>query len=81
MSPSKGVLFYGPPGCGKTLIAQATASESGANYICIKGPEIFDKFLGESEKTIRLIFNKARSCAPTIIFLDEISFFDFREII
>jgi SpoVK/Ycf46/Vps4 family AAA+-type ATPase len=67
-----GILLYGPPGCGKTLIAQATASESGANYICIKGPEIFDKFLGESEKTIRLIFNRARSCAPTIIFLDEI---------
>jgi SpoVK/Ycf46/Vps4 family AAA+-type ATPase len=67
-----GILLYGPPGCGKTLIAQATACEAGANFICIKGPEIYDKFLGESEKKIRLIFNKARSCAPTIIFLDEI---------
>jgi SpoVK/Ycf46/Vps4 family AAA+-type ATPase len=67
-----GVLLYGPPGCGKTLIAQATACESSANYIAIKGPEILDKFLGESEKTIRLIFSRARSCAPTIIFFDEI---------
>nr|UXY87450.1 cell division control protein 48 [Cryptomonas sp.] len=67
-----GVLLYGPPGCGKTLIAQATACESGANYIGIKGPEIFDKFLGESEKTIRLIFERARLCSPTIIFFDEI---------
>ena len=66
-----GVLLYGPPGCGKTLIAHATAYESGANFMCIKGPEIFDKFLGESEKKIRLIFDKARSCAPTIIFFDE----------
>nr|UXY87948.1 cell division control protein 48 [Cryptomonas curvata] len=67
-----GYFIIWPPGCGKTLIAQATACESGANFICIKGPEIFDKFLGESEKKIRLIFNKARCCAPTIIFLDEI---------
>ncbi|AFP65333.1 cell division control protein 48 (nucleomorph) [Chroomonas mesostigmatica CCMP1168] len=67
-----GILLFGPPGCGKTLIAKAVANESHANFISIKGPEIFDKFLGESEKEIRSIFNKARSCAPTVIFFDEI---------
>lgn len=67
-----GFLLYGPPGCGKTLIAQAIARESGSNFIGVKGPEIFDKFLGESEKSIRSIFSKARSQAPTIIFFDEI---------
>jgi len=67
-----GFLLYGPPGCGKTLIAQAVANESGAKFIGVKGPEIFDKFLGESERSIRTIFSKARSQAPTIIFFDEI---------
>jgi ribosome biogenesis ATPase len=67
-----GFLLYGPPGCGKTLIAQAIANESSATFIGVKGPEIFDKFLGESEKTIRSIFSKARANSPTIIFFDEI---------
>ena len=67
-----GFLLYGPPGCGKTLIAQAVANECGATFIGVKGPEIFDKFLGESEKSIRSIFSKARLFAPTIIFFDEI---------
>jgi len=67
-----GFLLYGPPGCGKTLIAQAIANESSATFIGVKGPEIFDKFLGESEKTIRSIFSKARVNSPTIIFFDEI---------
>jgi ribosome biogenesis ATPase len=69
---SYGFLLYGPPGCGKTLIAQAVANESGAKFIGVKGPEIFDKFLGESERSIRSIFSKARSLAPSIIFFDEI---------
>jgi SpoVK/Ycf46/Vps4 family AAA+-type ATPase len=67
-----GFLLFGPSGCGKTLIAQVVAQESQANFIAIKGPEIYNKFLGESEKEIRSIFNKARLCAPTIIFFDEI---------
>jgi len=66
-----GVLLFGPPGCGKTLIARATAFESNANFISIKGPEILNKFLGESEKSIRTLFQKARLCPPTIIFFDE----------
>ena len=66
-----GVLLFGPPGCGKTLIARATAYESNANFISIKGPEILNKFLGESEKSIRTLFQKARLCPPTIIFFDE----------
>jgi SpoVK/Ycf46/Vps4 family AAA+-type ATPase len=66
-----GLLLFGPPGCGKTLIARATAYESGSNYISIKGPEILNKFLGESEKSIREIFKKARLCPPAIIFFDE----------
>lgn len=66
-----GVLLYGPPGCGKTLVAQALAFESGASFISIKGPELLDKFLGESEKAIRSLFQKARTCPPSIIFFDE----------
>jgi SpoVK/Ycf46/Vps4 family AAA+-type ATPase len=67
-----GFLLFGPSGCGKTLIAQVVAYESQANFIAIKGPEIFNKFLGESEKEIRSIFSKARSCSPCILFFDEI---------
>mmetsp|Transcript_523 Transcript_523/g.1226 ORF Transcript_523/g.1226 Transcript_523/m.1226 type:complete len:281 (-) Transcript_523:403-1245(-) len=66
-----GILLFGPPGCGKTLISQALAYESGASLISVKGPEILDKFLGESEKAIRYLFEKARSCSPSIIFFDE----------
>jgi transitional endoplasmic reticulum ATPase len=70
--PPKGILLYGPPGCGKTLLARAVATESEANFISIKGPEVFSKWVGESEKAIREVFRKARMAAPAVIFLDEI---------
>ena len=69
--PPKGILLYGPPGCGKTLLARAVATESEANFITIKGPEVFSKWVGESEKAIREVFRKARMAAPAIIFFDE----------
>ncbi len=72
IEPPKGILLYGPPGCGKTLLAKAVATESGANFIAIKGPEILSKWVGESEKAIREIFRRARQVAPAIIFFDEI---------
>jgi transitional endoplasmic reticulum ATPase len=72
IKPPKGILLYGPPGCGKTLLAKAVATESEANFITIKGPEIFSKWVGESEKAIREIFRKARQAAPCIVFIDEI---------
>ncbi|MEM5831287.1 MAG: AAA family ATPase, partial [Candidatus Aenigmatarchaeota archaeon] len=72
IEPPKGVLLYGPPGTGKTLLAKAVANESGANFIAIKGPEIFSKWVGESERAIREIFRKAREVSPSIIFIDEI---------
>ncbi|MCX8161616.1 MAG: AAA family ATPase, partial [Candidatus Bathyarchaeota archaeon] len=72
LKPPKGILLYGPPGCGKTLLAKAVANESGANFIGVKGPEIFSKWVGESEKAIREIFRKARMAAPCIVFFDEI---------
>jgi len=68
----KGVLLFGAPGTGKTLIAKAIATESNVNFISIKGPEVMSKWVGESEKAIRLIFKKARQVAPSIVFLDEI---------
>lgn len=68
----KGVLLYGPPGCSKTLTAKALATESGLNFLAVKGPEILNKYVGESERTIREIFRKARTAAPSIIFFDEI---------
>ncbi|MFH1294891.1 MAG: AAA family ATPase, partial [Candidatus Aenigmatarchaeota archaeon] len=72
IKPPTGVLFYGPPGCGKTMIAKAVANEAGANFISIRGPEITSKWVGESEKHIREIFKRAKQVAPTIIFFDEI---------
>lgn len=68
----KGVLLYGPPGCSKTLTAKALATESGVNFLAVKGPEIFNKYVGESERAIREIFRKARAASPSIIFFDEI---------
>lgn len=68
----RGILLYGPPGTGKTLIAQAVSKESNANFISVKGPEMFSKWLGESEKAIRETFKKARQVAPCVIFFDEI---------
>ncbi len=72
IEPPRGILLYGPPGCGKTLLARAVANESGANFISIKGPQIYSKWVGESEKQIRGIFKRAKQVAPTIIFFDEI---------
>ncbi len=72
IEPPKGVLLYGPPGCGKTLLAKAVANESGANFIAIKGPEIFSKWVGESEKAIREVFKRAKQVAPCVIFFDEL---------
>jgi transitional endoplasmic reticulum ATPase len=68
----KGVLLFGPPGTGKTLLAKAVATESGANFIAVRGPEVLSKWVGESEKAIREIFRKARQAAPTVVFFDEI---------
>ncbi len=70
--PPRGILLYGPPGTGKTLLAKAVAHESQANFIAVKGPEVLSKWVGESEKAIRTIFQRARQVAPCIIFFDEI---------
>jgi len=70
--PPRGILLYGPPGTGKTLLAKAVANESNANFLSIKGPEIFSKWVGESEKAIRELFKRAKQVAPCIVFLDEI---------
>lgn len=69
--PPGGVLLYGPPGCSKTMIAKALATESGLNFLSIKGPELFSKWVGESERAVRDLFTKARQVAPSIIFFDE----------
>ncbi|MBY9008697.1 MAG: CDC48 family AAA ATPase [Candidatus Lokiarchaeota archaeon] len=71
INPPRGILLYGPPGCGKTLLARAVANESKANFISIKGPELISKYVGESEKAIREVFRKAKMAAPCIIFFDE----------
>jgi transitional endoplasmic reticulum ATPase len=72
MQPSRGVLFYGPPGCGKTLLAKAIANECQANFISIKGPELLTMWFGESEANVREIFDKARAAAPCVLFFDEL---------
>ena len=72
MSPSRGVLFYGPPGCGKTLLAKAIANECQANFISIKGPELLTMWFGESEANVRDVFDKARQSAPCVLFFDEL---------
>jgi len=70
--PPRGILLYGPPGTGKTLIAKAVASESGANFIPVRGPQLLSKWVGESERAVREVFKKARQVSPSIIFFDEI---------
>jgi len=72
MQPSKGVLFYGPPGCGKTLMAKAVANECSSNFISIKGPELLTMWFGESEANVRDVFDKARTAAPCVLFFDEL---------
>ncbi|ETO29663.1 hypothetical protein RFI_07458 [Reticulomyxa filosa] len=67
-----GVLLYGPPGCGKTLLAKAVASQSGASFISIKGPELLNKYVGESERAVRTVFDRARSSQPCVVFFDEL---------
>ena len=67
-----GVLLWGPPGCGKTLLAKAVANESRANFISVNGPELLNKYVGESERAVRQVFSRARSCVPCVIFMDEI---------
>ena len=70
--PPRGVLLYGPPGCSKTLAAKALASESRTNFLAVKGPELFSKYVGESERAVASLFRRARAAAPAIIFFDEI---------
>ena len=72
IKPPKGALIYGPPGCGKTLIARALATETGANMILVRGPEILSKWVGESEKAIREIFRKAKASSPCVVIFDEL---------
>ncbi|KAG8844292.1 hypothetical protein FRB91_002719 [Serendipita sp. 411] len=67
-----GVLLWGPPGCGKTLLAKAVANESRANFISVKGPELLNKYVGESERAVRQVFTRARASSPCIIFFDEL---------
>ena len=72
ITPPTGILLYGPPGCSKTLMARALACESGRNFIAVKGPELFSKWVGESEKAVKEVFRKARAAAPSIVFFDEV---------
>ncbi len=72
IKPPRGILLFGPPGCGKTLLAKAVATESGANFISVKGPELFSMWVGETERGVRNIFKKARQVSPCIVFFDEV---------
>ncbi|MBW2964384.1 CDC48 family AAA ATPase [Candidatus Woesearchaeota archaeon] len=72
VTPPRGILLYGPPGTGKTMLAKAVANQSEANFILIKGPELLSKWVGESEKAVRKVFEKARQTSPSIVFFDEI---------
>jgi ribosome biogenesis ATPase len=72
LSAPAGVLLYGPPGCGKTLVARAVSNESKANFISVKGPELLNKYVGESEKAVRSLFKRAQLSAPCVIFFDEL---------
>jgi ribosome biogenesis ATPase len=72
LNSATGVLLYGPPGCGKTLVAKAIANDCGANFISIKGPELLNKYVGESEKSVRQLFARARAASPCVLFFDEL---------
>merc|ERR1711869_153171 len=72
MHPSRGVLFYGPPGCGKTMLAKAVATECFANFVSIKGPELLTMWFGESEANVREVFDKVRAAAPCVLFFDDL---------
>lgn len=72
LSVPAGVLLFGPPGCGKTLVAKAVANESGASFLSVKGPELLNQYVGQSEAAVRAVFKRARTCAPCVIFFDEI---------
>jgi ribosome biogenesis ATPase len=72
LSIAVGVLLYGPPGCGKTLVAKAVANDAHANFISIKGPELLNKYVGESERAVRALFARARAAAPCVLFFDEL---------
>ncbi|MBE3145309.1 MAG: CDC48 family AAA ATPase, partial [Planctomycetes bacterium] len=72
IQPPKGILLIGPPGCGKTMLARAVATESEANFISVNGPEVFSRWVGESERAIREVFRKARMASPAVIFFDEV---------
>ena len=72
IKPPKGALLYGPPGCGKTILARALSTESGGNMILVRGPEILSKWVGESEKAIREIFRKAKASSPCVVIFDEL---------
>jgi SpoVK/Ycf46/Vps4 family AAA+-type ATPase len=71
-TPPRGTLLYGPPGCSKTMLAKAVASEGGRNFLTIKGPELYSKWVGESEKAVRALFGRAKQSAPSVVFLDEL---------
>lgn len=73
ISPPCGILLYGPPGCSKTLMAQALATETGLNFIAVKGPQLLSKYVGDSERAVRNVFRKARQNAPCILFFVQIS--------
>lgn len=72
ISPPCGILLYGPPGCSKTLMAQALATETGLNFIAVKGPQLLSKYVGDSERAVRNVFRKARQNAPCILFFVQI---------
>jgi len=72
MIKRKGLLFFGPPGTGKTLLAKCLANECKSSFLAVKGPELLNKYVGESEKNMRKIFQKAEKCAPCILFFDEL---------
>ena len=72
LPPCAGVLLYGPPGCSKTLLARAVANEAKLNFLAVKGPELYSKFVGQAEKAVAALFARARGAAPAVIFFDEI---------